>query len=442
MIRPTQTRFSLALLILALAGGVTSQASAQADEREVAAAAEMIRECATAVEKRCYYPYTSTEVISRALAALQKSGAAPGEDAPAPPDVSQLSEAEAVKAAQAHLAVLASLPGQRLSVTELAEKALSVYCKTIDPYTRYESADDAARLERAMTIQGSGIGMTLQEKDGSFYCYPFPESSASLAGIRPGDKLLTVDGRPLADKSINLIGTWIKGSPGTPVNLRLEKSGTGRTQLLAVNREAATAPPVFRVEPDSGGIVLRIRRFEPGLAAKIREAMAGHAPVRLLTLDLRGNMGGTARSAVEVAGLFLQPSNKVLTILERGLAPVEFNAEAPAEISPTQISILQDEGTASASEILVAALLENLPGKAASQGAKTYGKGVVQDEVTMTNGSKLIVTVGMMFGPGGLSWNETGLQPSTASGGKIFSDNAISVTKPAARPKPVVKLVD
>ncbi len=442
MMRWRQLHLRVVVPVLFALSTSTSRLHAQADARELDTATEILRECASMLEKRCFYPLNAATVLSKALSELHKAGGAPGADAPPPPDLTQLSEAEAIQTTRAHLSALTALPGQRLSALELAEAALEAYCRTIDPYTRYSTAEDAARLDKARTIQGSGIGMTLQEKDGFFYCYPFPESSAALAGIRPGDKLLTVDGRPLQGKSINLIGTWIKGAPGTPVNLRLEKGGTGRAQLLAVTREAAVAQPIYKIERDSGGVVIRLRRFEPGLAEKIREELAAQPSIRLLTLDLRGNQGGNARAAIEVAQLFLESGKKILTILERGMKPLDFTSENASPFRPTQISILQDEGTASAAEIVIAALAENLPGKAASQGEKSYGKGVVQDEVALSSGGKLIVTVGMMFGPGGLSWNETGLLSSTTADGKIYSDRAISITKPTAGPKPVVKLVD
>ncbi|MDZ4405007.1 S41 family peptidase [Prosthecobacter sp.] len=446
------------VLAVTLAGVLftTSHARAQVDDRELGAAVEILHECSSVIEKRCYYPLTVPVVMTRALAELHKAGAAPGADAPPPPDLTQKTEAEAVQGARAHLSQLAVLPGQRLTPAELAEAALAAYCRTIDPYTRYETTDDAARIDKARATPGSGIGMSLKERDGSYYCYPFPDSVAALSGIRPGDKLISVDGRPVKGESVDLLATRIKGPPGTPVNLRIEKS-TGRAQLLPVIREAGTAAPAFLIDQDTGGVVLRVRRFEPGIGAQVSQALASQTTTRLMTVDLRGNQGGSLMAAVELASLFLDTGAEIVTVVERGFPNRTFLAEKPALIKPAQISILQDEGTASASEIFIAALVMNIPQRAASQGSKTYGKGVLQlvvsqknegqeqgtDIVTLKGGGVLTLTTGMMFAKGGISWNETGLQPSTTTpGGKIFTENAVSITNTAMRPKPVVKLVD
>lgn len=431
---------------------------AQADERELDAAVETLRECASVIEKRCYFPLTAATVISRSLAELHASGIISGTDIPPAPDLVQKTEAEALLGARTHLAQLAALPGQRLAPVELAEAALAAYCRKIDPYTRYETAEDAARIDKARASPGSGIGMSLKERDGLFYCYPFPDSVAALSGIRPGDKLVSVDGRPVKGQSVDLLATWIKGAPGTEVKLRIEKS-TGRQQLLAITREAAALSPAFRIEKDTGGVVLRVRRFEAGMGQAVMQALAaeGLTSARLMTVDLRGNQGGSLMGAVDLARLFLDADAEIVTVVERGFPVRKIVAEQPAELKPAQISILQDEGTASASEVFIAAMVMNIPDRAASQGGKTYGKGVLQlvvsdnnngqegaDVVTIKGGGVLTLTTGMMFAKSGLTWNDTGLQPSTtAAGGKIFSANAASIDNTAAtKPKPVVRLVD
>jgi carboxyl-terminal processing protease len=433
-----QRRLPRPALLLACLVLQASFAWAQDISRELNAAAAVLRECAGHIEKRCYFPLTAPAVATRVMAEMNKAG---GPDAPPAPDLRQMSESEALQAARAHVEKLCVLPGQRLGPVELVEQALAAYCHTIDPWTHYETSEDAARIEKARAIKGSGVGMTLREKDGAFYCYPFPESVASLAGIRPGDRLVSVDGREVKGASPNLLATWIKGAPGSQVMLRIEKS-TGRAQLLPLLREAGSAAPAFRVERDAGGVVLRVRRFDADVVTQITAALAEQPTTRLLTLDLRGNQGGSLKAAVELAQLFLDQDAKIATVVERGAAPLEFKAEVPAALRPSQVSILQDEGTASAAEIAIAALVDNLPGRAASQGGKTYGKGVVQDEIRLQGGGTLILTTGIIFGPTGLTWNEKGLLPSTTSKGKIYPDGALSITSPATRPKPVVKLVD
>lgn len=416
-------------------------AKAQDNSRELDAAVAVLRECAGHIEKRCYFPLTAPTVIARIMEEVRKTGNGP--DMPPVPDIREMGENEALQAARAYVEKCCALPGQRLGPVELVEQALVAYCHTIDAWTHYETSEDTARIEKSRAIKGGGVGMTLRQKGGSYYCYPFPESVAALAGIRPGDRLVSVDGRSVKDASPNLLATWIKGAPGSQVMLRIEKS-TGRAQLLPLLREAGSAISPFKVERDAGGLVLRVRRFDADIVAQINAALAEESQTasRLFTLDLRGNQGGSLKAAVELACLFLDQDAKIVTVVERGVAPKEFKADKPATLHPSQISILQDEGTASASEIAIAALVDNLPNRAASQGSKTYGKGVVQDEIRLQGGGTLILTTGIIFGPKGLTWNETGLLPSTTSQGKIYPDGALSINSPVTRPKPVVKLVD
>lgn len=429
---------------------ITVRASSQEvtqDAADLDAATATLMEAALAIEKECYYPLTCGEVVSRVLGGLQEAGVVRGDDLPQAPKVGQEPEAVVKQAAKSHLALLAALPGQRLGALELADEGLALFCRSLDEYSRYESAEDMARIDRVTAIPGaSGIGITVQQKEANFFCYPYPESSAAAAGVSPGDMVVTIDGRPVAGKTLALVTGQIRGVPGTEVTLRVRKV-TGRTQLIKVTRDVGGAQPLVKVERDAGGLLVRVRRFDEGVSQMLADALGRELgretkPPQLVTLDLRGNGGGLITEAVGVAGVFFEKDTLVVTNLERGMAPVSLKATGTPLVRPFQISILQDEGTASAAEVVIAALFAALPGKVSSQGGKTYGKGILQEEIRLKTGGRLTLTVGRMFSPAGLCWDGTGLEASLTHDGRIYSPKAITQDSTAAKPRPVIKLVE
>ena len=436
-------RQALLLANFAFCLTATPQVKSQ-DAAELDMAMAVLMETARIVEKECYYPVTLGEVVTRALGRLYESGVVHGDELPPPPKLSQESEVSVQEAARAHLSLLTALPGQRLGALELVDSALTLFCGTLDDYSRYESAEDMARLDRLVATPGtSGIGITVRQAGSDFFCYPYPESSAAAGGVSPGDMLVSIDGKPVVGKTLALVVGHIRGVPGTQVRLRVTKTN-GRSQMLTLTRDAGGAPPQVKVERDAGGMLVRVRNFEEGVSAKLKDLLhqqEGGAP-QTLTLDLRGNGGGQITEAVGVANIFLNAQTLVVTTLERGMAPLELRTTGAASVKPFQISILQDEGTASASEVVIAALFAALPDKVSSQGAKTYGKGILQEEIRLKSGGRLTLTVGRMFSPTGLCWDGTGLEPSSSNGGKIYSPNAISMESSVAKPRPVIKLVE
>jgi carboxyl-terminal processing protease len=429
---------SLAVCLIA-----TPQVKSQ-DTADLDMAMAVLMESALVVQEECYYPLTAGEVVTHALGRLYESGVVRGEELPPLPKLSLESEAVVRQAVRAHLSLLTALPGQRRGALELVDSALALFCGTLDDYSRYESAEDMARIDRLVATPGtSGIGITVRQAGADYFCYPYPDSSAAAAGVSPGDMLVSIDGKPVAGKTLASVVGQIRGVPGTQVGLRMKKA-TGRSQMLTVTRDVGGAPPQVKVERDVGGMLVRVRNFDEGVSARLAELLRqqeGGLP-QMLTLDLRGNGGGQITEAVGVANVFLNQGALVVTSVERGMAPVELRTTGAALMKPFQISILQDEGTASASEVVIAALFAELPDKVSSQGGKTYGKGILQEEIRLKSGGRLTLTVGRMFSPVGLCWDGTGLEPSLSNGGKIYSPKAISMESGVAKPRPVIKLVE
>ena len=321
----------------------------------------------------------------------------------------------------AQLKFLSTYPGQRYGMPELAERALGAYCRTVDRYSRYYSRQDFDAHLLSRKSSGAGVGMTLQEFNGDYFCYPYPGGSAESSGVRGGDMLLAVDGASVKGKSLLGVASQIRGTPGTEVTLKISRT-YGRSTNVKLLREALTVPAVV-VEENFSSLIFKIRKITPQTVKEMKEALTRSGSTGTLTLDLRGCPGGEITAAKDLAGLFLPQGATVFQEEVLGKTSV-IKSDAPPLFNPSQIVIMQDSGTASAAEILIAALVEGLPGRAVSQGEKSFGKGVIQEQVRLAGGGYLEITTGRVYSPAGKFWDGAGLLPSLTNNGKIFDDTA------------------
>ncbi|CAN5836732.1 hypothetical protein BH11VER1_BH11VER1_35320 [soil metagenome] len=390
---------------------------AQVPSDEAGVVTELVREAVEKLHTDAFRSDAKAVIYQKALQAL---GAELGDGVKmSDRDLSQLSDVEAETAFQQALQAVAATPGQRLSLRNLAERSLQAYCKQHDPYTRYICADDAELVQLMNKATGSGIGMSINEKKEAIYCYPMPGSPAEAAGIKNGDKLLSVDGKSLEKKSLEYVASLIRGAPGTEVSLRVEH-GFGRIQSVKIKREALTTPTVL-VQKKVSGYVLRVRKFSNELLKEAREALGAMTQGSTLTLDLRGCPGGDLDAAIRFTEMFLDSGEPIVTVRMRG-RPDEINtANKAREFSPAAIILLQDEGTASAAEMVIAALVNSPIAHAASQGSKTYGKGVMQTRIELKGGGVLMLTSGELIAPQGRTWDGVGLVPSLENLGQVFA---------------------
>lgn len=335
-------------------------------------------------------------------------------------DFTVMSGAQAQKTFIDAIHNLARAPGQRRSLRELAESALQAYCRQHDPYTRYTRSEEFHHIKLMSKGEGSHVGMSINEKDGSFYCFPMPGGPAEVAGVKAGDRLISVDGRAVDGRPLEYIASLIKGAPGSKVSLRVEHR-FGRTESLAVVREILDMPAVT-VEKKITGLVLRVRRFSGDLLDSTRKAVKALKPSNTLTIDLRGCSGGQVEVAVAFAELFLNTGEEIVKLRSRDKPDEVFTASNAPEIQAAAVILLQDEGTASAAEMVIAALLNSKTQRATSQGPKTFGKGVMVSRLELKGGGALNVTSAELIAPQGRSWEGTGLLSSLENNGKIFPE--------------------
>jgi carboxyl-terminal processing protease len=285
----------------------------------------------------------------------------------------------------------------------------------LDPHSAFMDKDEFEDLKIATEGNYSGIGVEVTAEEGVLTVIaPLDDSPAARAGIRPGDTILAIDGRPLRNEPLDEAIKRIRGEPGTLVKLGIGREPLPQPLELSIERAVVSVHSVRfnMLEPGYG--YLRISQFSettgPDTLAAIRalENESG-GKLRGLVLDLRNNPGGVLDAAVEVSDAFLEDGTIVSA--EGRSAESRFRMEAMegdlARGAP--IAVLVNEGSASAAEIVAGALRDN--GRAKLHGQKTFGKGSVQTVLPLEDGQALKLTTSRYFTPSGVSIHERGIEP-------------------------------
>lgn len=283
-----------------------------------------------------------------------------------------------------------------------------------DPYTTFFPPAEATAFESEIEGNFEGVGMEMGIKDGILTVVtPLKGSPAEKAGLKAGDKVIQIDGKPTADLSIDQSVKLIRGKRGTTVELTVTREGTPAPLEFKIVREVINLPIIdTKVDQKNGIFTIRLYNFSAQSASLFRNALRDfvNSKTSKLILDLRGNPGGFLDAAVDMASWFLPPGRTIVTedygkgqsqTVERSKGYNIFN-------DSLKMVILVDGGSASASEILAGALSEY--GKAKLVGTKTFGKGSVQEYIPLGD-TALKITVARWLTPNGKSISDGGLKP-------------------------------
>jgi carboxyl-terminal processing protease len=278
-----------------------------------------------------------------------------------------------------------------------------------DPYTTYMSEAEASEFQADLDGTFSGIGAELGKKnDRLVVISPIEGSPARAAGVRAGDIIAKINDEDTAGLSVDAAVNKIRGEAGTDIKLTFIRAD--KPVELTITRAKITVPSV-KSEILEGNIgYLQITRFSDDTATLAATAAQEFKAknVRGVVVDVRNNGGGLLDSAVKVAGLWL--NNKVVVAEKQGgrvTAELRSGNNPPLAGIPT--TMLINEGSASASEILAGALHDH--GAAKLVGKKSFGKGSVQELIDLPNGGKLKVTVARWFTPNGKNIDKEGIKP-------------------------------
>lgn len=243
-----------------------------------------------------------------------------------------------------------------------------------------------------------------------------PGSPADVAGVQQDDRVVSVDGAPTAEPGHEIGGAtaWeakLRGASGTRVTLAIVRVGWKEPRAFAIVRAQVKQPSVHArvLEPHVG--YLQISRFAEATGADVAAALADlkkRGALGALVLDLRDDPGGIVDQAIEVADQFLDDGTIVTIRGRQGSVETEAAHPGGAGVGVPIIALV-DQGTASASEILAAALRDH--GRAVLVGLPTYGKGTVQTFYDLDDGSGLKLTTARYFTPNGKSLESKGIVP-------------------------------
>ncbi len=305
-----------------------------------------------------------------------------------------------------------------LSDTKLEYGAIRGMLATLhDPYTRFmdPKAFKGMQDERHGEFSGIGIEIGMRGNDLTVIA-PLPDTPASRAGLRAGDDILAVDGKPTRDMAIEEAVTRIRGRKGTKVDLLIGRNGVTKPFSVSITRgEIVTKDVTTKALPDDIGYIRLSSFMNENADQEIHKALLAMHNKKALILDLRGNPGGLLPNAVNIGMMFINHGPIVQIVDREGdreLLPDSSPGDRAKLVWPKSkpLVVLVDGGSASASEILSGALQDTHVGVLI--GTRTFGKGLVQTVHSLDGGAGVAITTDKYLTAGGHDINKVGIVPN------------------------------
>lgn len=287
-------------------------------------------------------------------------------------------------------------------VGKLSKVAIDAMLKELDPYTVYYHESNIEDYKLMTTGQYGGIGALIRKiGDHTFIAEPYEGNPAQKSGLMAGDKIISIDGKSMVGLASDDVSSSLKGPKGTTIVIEVERGK--EKKKISVTRDEIKLPDV----PYSGMInetvgYIKLNSFTQTAAADVKTAFTElkSKGMKQLVLDLRGNGGGLLIEAVKIVNMFVKKDQTVVTTKGRVAEEnrVYKTLENPMD-TEIPLTVLIDEGSASASEI-VAGSLQDLD-RAVIIGNTSYGKGLVQRTYDLKYGSKVKLTIAKYYTPSG-----------------------------------------
>jgi len=276
----------------------------------------------------------------------------------------------------------------------------------LDPHSNFYDPKAYAQMREEQHGKYYGVGMTIQPqptangKTKIVVLYPFEGTPSYKAGIRPGDQILTVDGKSTEGMDSTGVATLLKGARGTHVSVTMSREGSSRPLVFDLVRDEIPRPSVdlaFLIHPGVGYI--HVNSFIETTSREVGDALDGFGDIHGLVLDLRGNPGGLLNEAVATSDKFLQKGQIVVSQRGRAFPDQVYRATRGEDGPKFPIVVLVNRGTASAAEIVSGALQDH--DRALIVGETTFGKGLVQTVFQITENTGLALTTYHYYTPSG-----------------------------------------
>jgi carboxyl-terminal processing protease len=301
---------------------------------------------------------------------------------------------------------------RKIPTSKLDDASISGLVSSLgDRFSHYLTPSEYREFDAPPHFTGIGVSVAPETivAHGLSIAHVFNSSPAARAGLKPGESIVGVGGRPLKGLSQEAATALIKGLPGTNVSLQIEAGQPvhgahhAKTRTLQITRAVISEPVVASLTKVIHGVklgVVALATFSPGAHGEVREGVEHelHQGARGILLDLRGNGGGLVEEAQLIASIFVA-KGAIVSMRGRTQPSQTLTATGDAISPGIPVVVLVDSNTASAAEIVTAALQDH--GRASVVGTHTFGKGVFQDEQELSNGGALDITVGEYFTPNG-----------------------------------------
>lgn len=284
-----------------------------------------------------------------------------------------------------------------------------------DPYTSFMNPQESEAFNDVLSGDLEGIGAELAERDGHLVVVaPLKGSPAEKAGLMPADILYKIDAESTANLTLTEAVSKIRGKPGTKVVLTIIRGDETKPLDIAIERQAIKVPSVELKMLDGNYAHIIVSQFGSETTkefGKVVNQLLIKKPKGVI-VDLRNNGGGYLSAATELGSEFI--GNGIITIIKKRLSDGSWNEEVQratgnARLETIPLVVLVNEGSASASEIFAGAMHDHARAKLV--GTKTFGKGTVQDLISLSDGSTLRITTAQWLTPNGVNIHKVGIMP-------------------------------
>lgn len=294
-----------------------------------------------------------------------------------------------------------------VNVSDLQQSAIEGILSSLDPHSQYITAEEFNEVNDPLLGNFDGIGVQFRmESDTVYIINTIPGGPSEKAGILGGDRIVTVNGETIAGvkMSNNDVMKRLKGTRGTKVNVGVLRRGVAGLIDFELTRDVIPTYSIdasFITEPGVGYI--KLSKFSATTSQELGKALSDliYEGMESLILDLRGNSGGYLQTAITVSDEFLTEGKLIVYTQGLNRPKQTANATATGLFEKGNLIILIDEGSASSSEIVAGAVQDNDRGVII--GRRSFGKGLVQEQLALPDGSALRLTVARYYTPTGRS---------------------------------------